>query len=356
MKVCIQRNQNKTLPLNGIMCGSQGSVPQRTGYCQSNERCTGTTDINQGVDFNDKQQLCSLANICYCEHPNERAPLNGILCGDPTNGHIFQRTNYCGWRQRCAGPSDVSQGIDANLKFQLCENVYSKRTNTRCWNKMRYYKSLSEAKSECEKQPKCTMVEESFYRNGWSDEKSWIVSKGPTWIASIATCEGYSYDGTPYKAYGSWKTGTIWLKDSAPCKMEWYEYGKYGYNGCQDCRYDEECPPSKNAGCRNNVCEECPSECQKCRNLRLTVCKGPCCKWPAKNNDDCTRDARRNPEYAEKEYVDTGEIGCANYCVGLSWFDTQSSHHYVKNACGDKDGVDATSRNTYDCRNCVHLK
>ena len=60
------------------------------------------------------------AYICYCEHQNERAPLNGIMCGDPTTGK-FERTNYCRSNERCTGPSSASEGIDATIKEQLCE-------------------------------------------------------------------------------------------------------------------------------------------------------------------------------------------------------------------------------------------
>ena len=201
------------------MCGSQGSVPRRTGYCQENERCTGTNDINQGVDLIDKSQLCSLANICYCEHPNERAPLNGIMCGDPTRGN-YKRTGYCQSNERCTGPTDPNQGIDANLKKQLCNVMYFKRENTRCKLHSVYtkdYPSLSEAKSECSKQSDCEMVEEAMRKNGWVDEKDWLASPPPTWIGPFfRTCRGAIYQGTytwnPYPNVNI-KTGTIWLKD-----------------------------------------------------------------------------------------------------------------------------------------------
>ena len=58
-------------------------------------------------------------HICYCEHPNERIPKSGIMCGDPTKG--FKRTGYCGASQRCTGTGDPSQGIHYTKKEELCE-------------------------------------------------------------------------------------------------------------------------------------------------------------------------------------------------------------------------------------------
>ena len=60
---CYCEHQNETNPLNGIICGSQGSIHRRVGYCLSNERCTGTSDRNQGVDFATRRQLCSTGRI-----------------------------------------------------------------------------------------------------------------------------------------------------------------------------------------------------------------------------------------------------------------------------------------------------
>ena len=65
--------------------------------------------------------LSTSANTCYCEHPNERPPLNGIMCGDPSRGN-YKRTGYCSAQERCTGPGNPMQGIDANrAKEALCE-------------------------------------------------------------------------------------------------------------------------------------------------------------------------------------------------------------------------------------------
>ena len=63
----------------------------------------------------------TVANICFCEHPNERIPSNGIMCGDPSKGN-YERTGYCGAHERCTGPGNPSQGIDASRANEaLCE-------------------------------------------------------------------------------------------------------------------------------------------------------------------------------------------------------------------------------------------
>ena len=324
---CYCEHQNKTQPLNGIICGSQGSVRKRAGYCQANERCTGANDISQGVDFIDKSELCSLANICYCEHPNERAPLNGIMCGDPLKGN-YQRTGYCQQNQRCTGPSDASRGIDASLKKQLCEVVWFEKTNTRCnGNTIKEYPSLSEAKSECEKQSDCEMVEVAMRKNGWNDIIDWqkLPADQPTWIGPFnRTCRGGIYHGIYIgNKWRNWDKSTIWMKDSMECQdfgsvamckrgltncAKKIRYSENTYykdecprtcKTCKDCRFDEECPPSKNAGCRDNICEACPSQCQTCRG-------GTKCR----ENGKC------------------GEIGCTLWCSARNWCGDENEHKH----------------------------
>ena len=64
---CYCEHQNETSPLNGIICGSEGSIHRRAGYCRSHERCIGSSDRNQGVEFSKKGQLCSIGqnNITF---------------------------------------------------------------------------------------------------------------------------------------------------------------------------------------------------------------------------------------------------------------------------------------------------
>ena len=64
---CYCEHQNETNPLNGIICGSEGSIHKRAGYCQYFERCMGPNDPSQGVEFAKRQQLCRIGeyNIIF---------------------------------------------------------------------------------------------------------------------------------------------------------------------------------------------------------------------------------------------------------------------------------------------------
>ena len=43
------------------------------------------------------------------------------MCGDPSKGN-YERTSYCGSQQRCTGTGNPSQGISANhAQEALCE-------------------------------------------------------------------------------------------------------------------------------------------------------------------------------------------------------------------------------------------
>ena len=55
---------------------------------------------------------------CYCEHQNETSPLNGIICG--SEGSIQKRAGYCGYFERCTGPNDPSQGVELAKRQRLC--------------------------------------------------------------------------------------------------------------------------------------------------------------------------------------------------------------------------------------------
>ena len=67
-----------------------------------------------------KNEFFFSAHICYCEHPNERGPMNGIMCGDLMTNK-FKRTHYCKANQRCTGTGDPDKGIESGDLMQLCE-------------------------------------------------------------------------------------------------------------------------------------------------------------------------------------------------------------------------------------------
>ena len=76
----------------------------------------GCPDTNCGDSL-----LFILATTCFCEHPNENAPANGIMCGDPSKGN-YQRNGYCASEERCTGPGFPSQGVNpTNAQEALCE-------------------------------------------------------------------------------------------------------------------------------------------------------------------------------------------------------------------------------------------
>ena len=62
---CYCEHQNETSPLNGIICGSEGSIHRKAGSCRSHERCTGSSDRNQGVEFSEMGKLCSTGEYLY---------------------------------------------------------------------------------------------------------------------------------------------------------------------------------------------------------------------------------------------------------------------------------------------------
>lgn len=126
-KLCYCEHKNGGIPKNGIMCGFNGVLFTRNGYCSEGQRCTGATKNDGYYDWKTerkKKDLCTNdIKVCYCEHKDGGISKNGIMCG--FSGGSYIRNGYCSGNQQCTGATKdkgYNNWVTEDKKGDMCTN------------------------------------------------------------------------------------------------------------------------------------------------------------------------------------------------------------------------------------------